>query len=751
LQNESSVALPRTAKARRTLTNKQGPVVEDADFDALLEAQRVEDLAIRAEEPTHFQKRKREVISDHDFQLRKDRTDNLLEGYRSVVLRRSARLRDKQLPEDYDPPPPALGRGEESDDDDPDLLMAGIQNRFEGLTILENKKKEGPTRVVLTIRQIRRIMAAKESLFKFGIFVPRSDREAQASPEAPRWRAGRDLEWLRLNEQGTFEGDWTWARVQKEHPTYKKSDIGYLFYVYDYKFSGEHRVRLVFDGSRQSADTFNETYAPTARQESVRIFHVICVEESYGIGQYDVPQAFLKAFIDFDIFVYPPKGQAAFDGQLLKLRRALYGGKQSAFLWFTLMNEFILELGFIPSPLDKCLYRRPDAVLILFCDDLRIGAKESILASLYASFYDKFGITTAPGTRFLGMDMHYESEKGILKMSMESYISTTMERFQNFDTKRGYPYRELVGCLLWISLCVMGPELLRVKDLARRSNDYTEMDYKEAFKVLKRVYGRKEYGIVISRGAAGSELVPSSTRQNAGSIVSEGVNPDSPPSHSDDIGTLLQVGENEVLHKTLLMARQVRPSSEYHVPDPDFIDIPRLILPVNHRYRLVVYADASFAIGENKQSVSGFVIYLNGVPILWGSLKQTIVVDSSCSAEFVAASIGCKQLLQAENMVGFFGFSCPKPYRFYTDSTACLHIATNPSRLGNVRHLQIRYHLVRCCVSLGDVEMVYCVTEEMIADLFTKLVMAAQDSRLTVRFYSLLPSMHGFVVSNIFE
>ncbi len=63
------------------------------------------------------------------------------------------------------------------------------------------------TRVVLTVRQLRRVMAAKESLFKYGTFVPKSEREADASPEAPRWRAGRDLEWLRLREQGTFERD----------------------------------------------------------------------------------------------------------------------------------------------------------------------------------------------------------------------------------------------------------------------------------------------------------------------------------------------------------------------------------------------------------------------------------------------------------------------------------------------------------------------------------------------------------------
>ena len=77
---------------------------------------------------------------------------------------------------------------------------------------------------------------------------------------------------------------------------------------------------------------------------------------------------------------------------------------------------------------------------------------------------------------------------------------------------------------------------------------------------------------------------------------------------------------------------------------------------------------------------------------------------------------------------------------------ACLHIATNPARLGNVRHLQIRYHLVRCYVTLGDVEMRYCVTEDMIADLLTKIVSGAQDRRLSLRFYSLFPGSDNIVM-----
>ncbi len=44
-----------------------------------------------------------------------------------------------------------------------------------------------------------------------------------------------------------------------------------------------------------------------------------------------------------------------------------------------------------------------------------------------------------------------------------------------------------------------------------------------------------------------------------------------------------------------------------------------------------------------------------------------------------------------------------------------------------------------------------CVTEEMVADLFTKLVVAAQDERLTVRFYTLLPGYASLSLSNDFK
>jgi hypothetical protein len=62
--------------------------------------------------------------------------------------------------------------------------------------VVDSQSHSTPIRKLTLIskRVLRRIMATKESLFKFGIFVPRNDREAESSPEASRWKAGRDLE-----------------------------------------------------------------------------------------------------------------------------------------------------------------------------------------------------------------------------------------------------------------------------------------------------------------------------------------------------------------------------------------------------------------------------------------------------------------------------------------------------------------------------------------------------------------------------
>ncbi len=188
---------------------------------------------------------------------------------------------------------------------------------------------------------------------------------------------------------------------------------------------------MVFDGSKQNPETYTETYAPTARGESVRLFHVFSVEQAWEIAQFDVPQAFLKSEIDCVLFVYPPNNFAEFPGQLLKLRLSLYGAKQSAALWNKLIDGFLKELGFVSSPMDPCLYKRSDSLIILFCDDLRVSGLPSTVSGIKTALFEKFQITTSDGTRFLGMDTIYDTKKGYLKLHMATYIQSTWDRFDS--------------------------------------------------------------------------------------------------------------------------------------------------------------------------------------------------------------------------------------------------------------------------------------------------------------------------------
>ena len=54
----------------------------------------------------------------------------------------------------------------------------------------------------LPVKAVRRVLKAERSLFKYGIYVPCNDRDAGRSPERTHWRAGRNLEWLRLLKIG---------------------------------------------------------------------------------------------------------------------------------------------------------------------------------------------------------------------------------------------------------------------------------------------------------------------------------------------------------------------------------------------------------------------------------------------------------------------------------------------------------------------------------------------------------------------
>ena len=56
----------------------------------------------------------------------------------------------------------------------------------------------------------------------------------------------------------------------------------------------------------------------------------------------------------------------------------------------------------------------------------------------------------------------------------------------------------------------------------------------------------------------------------------------------------------------------------------------------------------------------------------------------------------------------------------YEDNQSAIAIAKNPQFHGRAKHINIKYHFIRECVNNNNIELKYCETSEMIADMLTK-------------------------------
>nr|GEX78019.1 hypothetical protein [Tanacetum cinerariifolium]GEZ02239.1 hypothetical protein [Tanacetum cinerariifolium] len=94
----------------------------------------------------------------------------------------------------------------------------------------------------------------------------------------------------------------------------------------------QNKSHLIVRGYRQEEGIdFNESFAPVARMEAIRIFLAFAAHKSFTVFQMDVKTAFLHGTLKEDMYVYQPEGfiDADHPSHVLKLKKALYGLKQA--------------------------------------------------------------------------------------------------------------------------------------------------------------------------------------------------------------------------------------------------------------------------------------------------------------------------------------------------------------------------------------------------------------------------------------
>nr|GEZ97628.1 copia protein [Tanacetum cinerariifolium] len=125
----------------------------------------------------------------------------------------------------------------------------------------------------------------------------------------------------------------------------------------------KNKARLVARGYRQEEGiNFEESFAPVARLEAIRIFIAYTTHKNMAVYQIDVKTLFLNGKLREEVYVSQPNGFVDQDNpnHVYKLKKAIYRLKQALRAWYDLLSSFLLSQKFSKGAVDPKLFTRKE-------------------------------------------------------------------------------------------------------------------------------------------------------------------------------------------------------------------------------------------------------------------------------------------------------------------------------------------------------------------------------------------------------
>ncbi|GJT15189.1 putative ribonuclease H-like domain-containing protein [Tanacetum coccineum] len=389
----------------------------------------------------------------------------------------------------------------------------------------------------------------------------------------------------------------------------------------------KNKARLVARGYRQEEGIdFEESFAPVARLEAIRIFLAFAAHMNMVIYQMDVKTAFLNGNLREEVYVSQPDGFVDPDkpNYVYKLKKALYGLKQAPRAWYDMLSSFLISNDFSKGSVDPTLFiRREGNELILvqiYVDDIIFAASTPELCDLFAKIMcSKFKMSMMGKISFfLGLQIS-QSPRGIFinqsKYALESLKKYGYESCDPVDTpmvekskldedKEGKAvdpshYRGMIGTLLYLT--ASRPDLQFAICMCAR---YQARPTEKHLNAVKRIF-----------------------RYLKGTV-----------------------------HRGLWY-------------------------PKDSSFALTAFADADHAgCQDTRRSTSGSIQLLGDRLVSWSSKRQKSAAISSTEAEYIALSGCCAQVLWMRSQLTDYGFGFNK-IPMYCDNKSAIALCCN-----NVQH-----------------------------------------------------------------
>jgi hypothetical protein len=157
--------------------------------------------------------------------------------------------------------------------------------------------------------------------------------------------------------------------------------------------------------------------------------------------------------------------------------------------------------------------------------------------------------------------------------------------------------------------------------------------------------------------------------------------------------------------------------------------------PVNSKGRwweLEAYSDSDWAALENnRKSVTGFTVYVNGALVSWKSKQQEVIAKISTEAEYIALATVCTEVIFIKQLLESVNIGVKTPIKINVDNTGAIMLLENETISHRTKHIDVRVHFMRDLRADKIINIEYVNTHFKHADPYTKNLIGNAFSRLT--------------------
>jgi hypothetical protein len=203
-----------------------------------------------------------------------------------------------------------------------------------------------------------------------------------------------------------------------------------------------NKSRLVCKGYAQiEGINFEETFAPVAKMEEIRLLLAYACSKNIKVYQMDVKSSFLNGELEEEVYIEQPEGFQLSENidYVCKLNKTLYGLKQAPRSWYSRLDKYLQQARFRKESAYNNLYIKMSQGNILlievYVDDIILGSDDDRLSQKFAKdMQNEFEMSLLGELSFfLGLQIH-QSNQGIF-ISQTKYIREMLKRFRMEDCK----------------------------------------------------------------------------------------------------------------------------------------------------------------------------------------------------------------------------------------------------------------------------------------------------------------------------